>query len=102
MADRAGLLGQDQEGCLEGILRVVVVTEYGPADAQDHRPVPLHQSSEGCLVALVEVALEEVGVRQPDLAAGGQAIEEAQEGGGAGTGHIFVLGVGTPHISATP
>ncbi len=42
LAQRAGLAGQDQERGLEGVLGVVSVMEDLAADAQHHRPVPLH------------------------------------------------------------
>ena len=56
--EAAGLLDQDQERGLEGILRVVRVGEHAPADAQDHRPVPLDQDREGQLGRLAAVGRE--------------------------------------------
>ncbi len=52
-ADRTSLTGQDQERRLRCILGVVLVVEYLPADAQDHRSVAIHQRREGCLSRLV-------------------------------------------------
>src|SRR5262249_36322911 len=40
LPDGSGLLGQDEEGGLEGVLGVVEAPEGAQADAQDHRPVP--------------------------------------------------------------
>ena len=47
--ERAGPAHQHQEGGLEGVVGVVLVREDRPADAQDHRPVPLDQGREGQL-----------------------------------------------------
>ena len=66
--DRAGLPRQDQEGHLEGVLGVVRVVQDAPADAQHHRPVPLHQRAEGRLAGLVAARHEpfqQLGVGQP-------------------------------------
>ena len=85
-SDRGSPVGQNQERSLKGVLGVLRVAEYGPADTQDHRPMTLHQGGEGRFVALVEVALEQVGVRQHGLAADSQTVEETEEGGGADWG----------------
>ncbi len=53
VADRASLLGQDQESGLEGVLGVLDVAEELSADAQDHRPMPAHQRREGGLAGRV-------------------------------------------------
>jgi hypothetical protein len=50
---RATPCSQHQERGLQGVLGVVRVAEDLPADAQDHRPVPLHQGREGRLVGVV-------------------------------------------------
>ena len=42
----AGPADEDQEGGLEGVLGVVLVAQDRAADAEDHRPVPLHQGGE--------------------------------------------------------
>ena len=42
-------MGQHQERRLERILRVLRIAEHPAADAQDHRPVPVHQLFEGGL-----------------------------------------------------
>ena len=39
-------MGQDKECCLERVLGILAVTEYAVADAEDHRPVALHQGFE--------------------------------------------------------
>ena len=51
--ERAAPAHQDQERGLERVLGVVLVAEDGPADPQDHRPVPLDQDREGQLGRLV-------------------------------------------------
>ena len=43
----AGLLDEDQECGLEGVMGVVRVGELGAADPQDHRAVTFDQSLEG-------------------------------------------------------
>src|SRR5262249_19730780 len=47
VADGGGLAGEDEEGSLEGVLRVVGIAEYTAANAQDEPPVPPNQGSEG-------------------------------------------------------
>ena len=68
--ERPGLADQDQERGLEGILGVVRIIQHAPADAQHHRPMPLHQDREGQLGGLAPVGrepLQELSVRQvPD------------------------------------
>jgi hypothetical protein len=49
LADRVGLLDQDQERGLECVLDVAGVAEQPPGDPEDHRPVPAHQGLEGGL-----------------------------------------------------
>ena len=65
-----GLLDQDQEGGLKGILPVVRVDQHATADAQDHRSMPLDQDREGQLGGLAPAgreALQELAVGQvPD------------------------------------
>ena len=51
--ERAGFPRQDQERRLKGILGVMVIAEYAPANAQDHRPVSLNQRREGQVVDLI-------------------------------------------------
>ena len=86
-----GLAGQDEEGGLEGVLRVVEVAQYAPADAQHHRRVPPHQRREGRLVTVTGEAIqqERVGqvVRGPAAADG---ADVAQDGLEAVRGHVRV------------
>ena len=61
--DRGRLPGQDQEGRLEGVLGLVRIAQDAAADAQHHRPVPLHQLGEcllGRLVPTREESLEQL------------------------------------------
>jgi hypothetical protein len=63
--DRAGLAEQDEEGRLKGVLDVVRVAQGVPADAEDHRPVPVDQGREGGfrgLAASCEEAVEQLSV----------------------------------------
>ena len=53
-----GLPDQDQERRLERILGVVRVGQDAPADAQDHRPMPLDQDREGQLGRLAPIGRE--------------------------------------------
>src|SRR5262249_15991997 len=55
---------QDEEGGLEGVLRVRLVAQHPAADAQDHRAVPPHQRLEGGLVPPREESLQEFRVVQ--------------------------------------
>ena len=66
--ERPRLAGQHEEGGLEGVLGGMLVAEDAPADAEDHRPVPLHQGLEGRLGAVLVPGgepLQELGIRQP-------------------------------------
>ena len=66
--ERPGLPGQHEEGGLEGVLGGMLVAEHAPADAEDHRPVPLHQGLEGQLGAVLVAGGEprqELGIGQP-------------------------------------
>ena len=56
--ERARLLDQGQEGGLEGILDIIRIAECIPADAEDHRPVPLDQGREGQLGGLAVLGRE--------------------------------------------
>ena len=73
LADRPGLLDQDQERRLEGIGDVVRIVQDAPADAQHHRPVPMEDRLERRLVAMGEESLQELGLAQ---ARDGPRVEE--------------------------
>jgi hypothetical protein len=60
---RGSLANEDQEGHLKGILCIVGIREQPAANAEDHRPMPADQNLEGRFIALVNVALQEIGVR---------------------------------------
>src|SRR5207248_2969569 len=51
-ADGPGLAGEDEEGGLEGVLRVLLVPQEVPADVEHERPVALHQGGESGLILL--------------------------------------------------
>jgi hypothetical protein len=57
-------VGEDQEHCLEGIVRIRGVPEASPAYVIDHRPAPPHQRTKGRLIAHRDEALEQLLVRQ--------------------------------------
>ena len=63
-------MGQFQERCLEGVLGVLPVAQHPPADAQNHRPVPMHQFLErrlGVVASLGDETVQKLSVRQaPD------------------------------------
>jgi hypothetical protein len=50
-AYRAGLAGEHEEGGLEGVLGILVVSEHTPAHAPDQRAMALHKGGECRLVA---------------------------------------------------
>ena len=86
--DRAGLLDQDEEGRLEGVLGVVGVAEDAAADREHHRPVPRHQGLERRRIGLGEEAVEELGVGQPgDRPAAEQVADLPQRGAQGLDGH---------------
>src|SRR5262249_23462959 len=62
--DGSGLAHEDEEGGLEGVLRVMSVTKQPAAHAQHHRPVPAHQRRERFLVAPDDEAVQELTVRK--------------------------------------
>ena len=65
--EAAGLAHQNQESGLKGILRVVRIGQYAPANAQDHRPMPLDQGGErllGRIAPLGREPLEKLAVGQ--------------------------------------
>jgi len=65
--EAASLLDKDQERGLECILAVVWIVEHAPADAQDHRSMPLDQGCErqfGGLAALGREDFEELTIGQ--------------------------------------
>jgi hypothetical protein len=61
-----GLAGQDEEDGLEYVLGMMPVAHELVADAQDHGPVPSHQSGEGDFTG--------------GIAAGGKPLEELSVG----------------------
>jgi hypothetical protein len=63
---RPGLLDQDEEGSLEGILGIVRIGKDVSADAQHHRSMPFDKRSErqfGCFAAASPEPLQELTVR---------------------------------------
>ena len=62
--DRAGLARQHQEGRLEGVLGILLLTQHAAAHAQDQRAVALHQRGKGVPVKAAAKALQQVAVRQ--------------------------------------
>ncbi len=63
--DRMRLIGEDQEGCLKGILDVVLTPEHGPAGGQDHRPVTDQQGLECGRVLRRGITGQQLPVTQP-------------------------------------
>jgi hypothetical protein len=62
--DGRRLFDEDEEGGLEGVLRVVAAQEAA-AHAPDHRPVPLDQSGERSFVVPLDEAAEQFGIVNP-------------------------------------
>ena len=89
-ADRGGLPGQNKEGGLEGVLRVLVMAQHAPADPHDQRAVAPHQRGEGGLVAGGAKAVQQVGVgRRSGVAGRRQLADLSHRGGQRGRGHEF-------------
>ena len=78
VGDGGGLLGQDEEGRLEGVLGVLGVAEDAAADGQHHRPVPAHQGREGGVVAAGDELAEQLPVREA-AAVGQRRLAEPPE-----------------------
>src|SRR5262249_61230954 len=55
---------QHQEDSLKGVLRVLLVTQQAPADAEDHRPVTGNQQRKRGLVALAGEPRQQLPVGQ--------------------------------------
>jgi hypothetical protein len=51
LADQPRVTSQDEEGGLESVLRVLLVTQGTPTHTQHHRPVARDEGGEGRLVA---------------------------------------------------
>jgi hypothetical protein len=43
LAERASMPHKDEKRCLKCVVRIVHVAQHVPANAQDHRPVPIEQ-----------------------------------------------------------
>jgi hypothetical protein len=68
LADRAGTEHEDQESCLDGILRLVLVAEDRAANAQDHRAMPFNQGRErefGRIAVAMKETPEKLAIGQP-------------------------------------
>jgi hypothetical protein len=66
--ERATLAYQDQERCLKGVHRLMVIAEDSSTGAENHRPVSIDQDREGELGGLAATGrepLEKLPVRQP-------------------------------------
>ena len=63
VAQARGLAREDEEGGLEGVLRILLVAEHAPAEVEDHRPVPPHQGRESRVAARRNERLHERLVR---------------------------------------
>jgi hypothetical protein len=80
LPDRPGAPRQDEEGGLEGVLRVLLVPQHTPAHAQHHRPVAGDNRGEGRLVAPVGEVVQQLPVGPTsNAAAGGQLVDVPQE-----------------------
>jgi hypothetical protein len=81
LLNRTGLLCQDQEGGLEGVLGVMQVTQHASTHSQHHRAVTPQESRKGIPIAVAGEALQQlaVGVLFVGVAAG-QASEVLQDG----------------------
>ncbi len=89
--DRANLLDQHEERCLERILGIGRVRQHSPADAEDHWAVPTKQHLERGVFAVAGEAVEQIGVGQFVECAGAESVAEPAcgrlVGGNSGTGH---------------
>jgi len=63
-AHRAAVAGQGEEDGLKRVVRVGRVPQHPSADAEHHRAVPFDERGEGGLVAPLDEAGEQVGVRR--------------------------------------
>jgi hypothetical protein len=78
-ADAAGLVEQDEERGLEGVVEVVAVAQDLPAHGEDPRAVPAQQLLERALVLAGQVAVEDLSVGQAAEPGGRRLVEAGQQ-----------------------
>jgi hypothetical protein len=62
LGDRAGFANEDKKRSLEGIFRIMCVTEDAPADPENHGPMPLQDGLKGSLILFENKAFQELSV----------------------------------------
>jgi hypothetical protein len=73
--DGAGLLGQQEEGSLEGVFGVLEGLELPAANAEDQWAVPPDEGGEGPLVVSGEEVLEQFVIAAVWVRLGGEALD---------------------------
>ncbi len=76
LPDRPGVLCQDEEGRLEGILRILLVVQHPPTDAQNHRSVAAEQGGKGSLIMAGAEIIQKLPVGQLRRAATGRQFAD--------------------------
>jgi hypothetical protein len=78
-AHACGFPRQNEKSGLEGVLGLVGVAQYPPADAEHHRAVPGNEDCEGAFVLLPNEAAQQLGIaRRTHLRTRRQAANVAQ------------------------
>jgi hypothetical protein len=79
-ANGVGLLSENQEGGLEGVLGVLLVAEDTPADAPHPWPMPAQEFSKRPLLAPADETFEQLSIGQPVVRRGaGQTLDVSQQ-----------------------
>jgi hypothetical protein len=78
--EAGGFTGEDEEGGLEGVLGVLLVTQDAAAQAEHERSVALYEGGEGGLLTAVDESLQQVRIGGVRPGQGGEPAAEAGEG----------------------
>jgi hypothetical protein len=86
--DEAGLSGQNQEGGLEDVFGVLLVSQRPLASSPHHRAVPRDQGGEGRLVMPVHIEAQQLAVGRLAGRVGGGEAPYVGDQPGRGRGHV--------------
>ena len=88
LANGRGVLGEGEEGGLEGVLGILIVAQDMPADVPDERPMALEQNGERRLLARRAESRKELSIGQFSAQPGGcELTQPAQHGDEFWLGH---------------
>jgi hypothetical protein len=67
LPDSTGLLDENKECSLKGVLGVVIIAKDTATNSPDHRPVTLNQGRDSGLVPMLDKSSQQLPIRQPGL-----------------------------------